>query len=305
VATPTPIDTDGDGNIDIIFSVDITGNVWRIDLDGSASTGSAGSNLISSLSAMGGKIAYLGGEPGLQRFYNSLNISRTNPKFGENKLIISTGSGYRAHPNEMTDTNNNVFVLFDSNVHALKKINSKNYKQYRYVNGDRVVQVRDLVRDVATPVAAGEYGRMLAATTHAEKFLQTAITMNNTLVITSYIPGDLTPGSCSVGTGRAYFLDTNTLESRFGEDFVELPSLGIPPEISILRLPEISVCIGTNCASAESTDMTDTSSGNPCDSEKFNSTSHGSVMAAAVSSMVCGLETGRAFKANWAENTKP
>lgn len=295
-ATPTTIDTNGDGAIDMIYALDINGGVWRIDLDGVLSTGGSGSGSISRLSAMGGKIANLSGEAGLQRFYNSLDISRTNPKTGINQYVIVTGSGYRAHPNDMADTTNKLFVVLDPNISPFRGDAEDKTSLYKYVKGNRIIDTQDLVETTASDFKHSTYGYFLPATAAGEKFLQPAITINNTLIISSFVPGENTDEVCSIGTGRTYFLDILSLKSRFDEPFAELTLPGIPPETSILRLPKISICVGTNCASAESSADKD-----DCDSANFTSEEFGSDFAAAVSSAICGLETGRAYRASWLE----
>ena len=296
VATPTTIDTDGNGAVNIIFANDISGKLWRIDLDGSLSTGDETS--MSSLSALGGNIADLSGETGVQRFYNSPDVSKSNPRFGVSRYIISTGSGHRARPNDVTDVNDKLFVVYDPHVTAFTGDDSENEDLYNYVAGERIITTDDLIEIASDELSEGGHGMFLSATGVGEKFLQSSVTFNNTMIISSYVPGTYSDDSCTVGSGRAYFLDMLTLGSRFDEEFVALSLPGIPPETSILQLPNISICVGTNCASAE---YTPTDELDECDSDNFSSADYGSNFSAAVASTVCGLETGRAHRLNWYE----
>ncbi len=298
VATPTSIDTNGDGAVDILFANDISGKLWRIDFDGTLTKGSETTDTIDSLSALGGSIADLSGEAGVQRFYNTPDVSRTNPRFGINQYLITTGSGHRANPNDLTDGVNHIFVVYDPNIGAFKGDTADPADLYKYVNGERIITTDDLIEVFSSETLDESYGVFLPATDSGEKFLQPAVTLNNTVIVSSYLPGAYTEEDCSVGSGRTYFLESQTLASRFTKPYVELELPGIPPETSILRLPKIAICVGTNCAAATYTPEGDS---DECATDEFSADNYGNDFSAAVASTVCGLEIGRAYRSSWHE----
>jgi len=290
VSTPTPIDINGDGAVDILFGMDISGKLWRVDFDGTKSTATT-------TSALGGNIADLQGYAGIKRFFNSLDITRSNPRSGSNRFTIATGSGYRAHPLDMVEDDNKIFIVFDPNTNSLKSGTADDSELYRYVDGDRAIMASDLI-ETTSGTEASKYGYQLSATAAGEKFLQPSVTMNGTMIVSSYVPPNNEVGECSTGTGRTYFLNSNNLKSKIRKAFVELKLPGIPPETAILRLPKVTVCVGTACASADSGSGNDVDDCNP---DSFSTENFRNDFAAGVAATTCGLQTGRAHRAEWVE----
>jgi len=137
VATPTSVDTDGDGAIDIIYSVDISGGVWRLDFDSTKSASDA-------KFATGGKIAQLSNADDKRRFYNSLDVSRSNPLSGKDMYYLVTGSGFRAHPNEVRDTPDRLYMLLDPFTSNRDLATEEESSRYLYVQGEKIVQAENL-----------------------------------------------------------------------------------------------------------------------------------------------------------------
>ncbi|MFK8020180.1 MAG: hypothetical protein AB8B86_10455 [Pseudomonadales bacterium] len=309
VATPTTVDTDGDGSIDLIFAIDISGKIWRIDFNQTAD--SAASSDWSS----GGKIATLSGSGDKRRFYNPIDISRSHARSGRDNFNLVVGSGYRAHPNDFDEAENRLYVVFDPYTKRRRLISSLESNRYNYVKtgptSSRAIIVSDLTRKVVGgtgPTALPDHGFYIALSQgEGEKILQRAVTFNDTVIVSSFIPAQPGTEDCAVGEGRSYFLNVGTGNSVFSEPFVDLVHPGIPPEVTILHLPQIAVCIGTECVSPGDTptDPTkgDGSSEPICDdASAFEADGFASALQAAVTAATACVPKGRAFRSSWREN---
>ena len=87
-SAPRILDTDGDGNVDRLYVIDVEGGLWRLDLQ----QGAAAADL-----ARGRLVALLGGDA--QRFYSSPDISMIRESGGL-AFAISIGSGWLARPRD-------------------------------------------------------------------------------------------------------------------------------------------------------------------------------------------------------------
>jgi len=275
---PSPLDIDGDGDMDMLFFVDISGKVFRIDFDQSKANNGTGSNAY----ATGGVIADLSEGSALRRFYNGLDVSLNTLTGDTSYLAISVGSGYRAHPKEKEAWANRFYVVIDENVTG-PDIDDKDTPEttddvpnYKYVdtdsNGDpitpRVIKALDLhAYSDADPYNRGDDGdygfyRGLDGV-NFEKILQTSVTFNGDILVGSYLPisnsAVATCGSGQIGTGRVYKFSVETGEGTFDTDgdgdvdtddldYIVLDHEGIPPDPTILLVPELVTCIGTECS---------------------------------------------------------
>ncbi|MBX2885320.1 MAG: hypothetical protein KTR32_35525 [Granulosicoccus sp.] len=296
VATPTTLDTDGDGAIDILYALDISGGVWRVDFDSTKSTRDASF-------ATGGKIADLSDRTQLRRFYNSLDVSRSRPQSGRDVYYLVTGSGYRAHPNEIATNPDRLYMVKDPYTSTRQLTRDEEQHRYHYVKNERSIKPEDL-HEYDSEDASFEFGFWKTLTGTGEKILQSATTFNHTVMVSSFIPAENGAETCEIGAGRAYFLQLDNFNSVFDNEFVALTQEGLPPEATILQLPEIAICVGTACVTmaTEPESDDDDDEKDPCDSDNFNSVAYGSDMAAAAAAMACGLEKGRAYRTDWIEN---
>ncbi|MGB5133167.1 MAG: PilC/PilY family type IV pilus protein, partial [Steroidobacteraceae bacterium] len=113
-SAPRILDMDGDGYADRLYIVDVSGGLWRMDLqNGAASAGLVRARLVASL----------GGES--QRFYSSPDISIPR-EAGGLQLAISIGSGWLARPGDtrvtdriysIRDREQSGMVLHDEDLH--------------------------------------------------------------------------------------------------------------------------------------------------------------------------------------------
>lgn len=265
-ADPSPIDIDGDGVMDMLFFVDIAGHVWRVDFDKTLSTSSESY-------ASGGMIADLYDGLNFRRFYNALDISLVVPQGSDAYLNLSVGSGYRSYPKDDESWTNALFMIFDENTSG-PATDTEGNVSYAYKEEEdttfSVVDIYDLYvwssTEGANKSTNAPYGfyRQLDGVLD-EKMLQSSITFNGYVLFSSYIPTnsgeEATCGSGEIGSGRTYLLDLETGDGALeydtdgdgdidGDDndtYLELAHEGIPPEATILMVPELVVCVGTEC----------------------------------------------------------
>jgi type IV pilus assembly protein PilY1 len=284
-ATPSVIDVDGDGAVDIIFAVDIRGHIWRIDVDKAQP--------ISTITD-GGMIADLSSATENRRFYNKLDISRSNFSLtNSDHLNIAVGSGYRAAPSKTETFRNNMYVIFDDYPTG----NTPGADRYNYVattasdtTSYSLMTTADLpltsnANRQTKQTAPNGYYRQLDS---GEKSLQKSLTFNNTIVFTTFVPNGGSASACggTLGGNRVYAIDAGTgvsvLTERdpltnepllhdgatdadgntvdaFGnivdvnpngfiiKEFIELAGQGIAAETTLLKLKDLVVCIGTEC----------------------------------------------------------
>ena len=241
---PSPLDVDGDGAMDTLFFIDISGAVFRVDFDQSKPLGSA--------YATGGMIADLSESSAFRRFYNGLDISLVTPTGESSYLAISVGSGYRAHPTKDEAWANRFYVLIDENINSAEAFGYNSLGQdeeaitYNYVKTyDADAQGREIIHARAVITSAdlhaysasdpydkgrkasgedepdGEHGfyRNLDTVNH-EKILQSSVTFGGEILVGSYLPavGSATCESGQIGTGRFYRFNVATGRGAFGPD---------------------------------------------------------------------------------------
>lgn len=91
-ANVSPVDTKGDGFANIIFAPDTGGRIWRFDINSQHSTSDLASNFATST-----VVADInsGSGAGNRRFFNEIDVVFREK---QNDILLSVGSGYRAHP---------------------------------------------------------------------------------------------------------------------------------------------------------------------------------------------------------------
>jgi type IV pilus assembly protein PilY1 len=315
VASPKIIDVDGDGFADIIFAIDIMGHIWRIDINADQSMAGASyvtagmiADLSSATSIAASAETLTESELltyGPRRFYNSVDVSRSNSSSGSDHLNLVVGSGYRASPSLIETLNNRLYILFDEYPEKRELGSALEANRYNYFNETvgganviRAITAADLkLTSTANPESklSAPYGfyRQLSV---GEKTLQKSTTFNNVVSFSTFrtSPAQVA-NNCGggLGSGAVYALDLNTGASalvdrnetnsqaqytgtvdadgnaldangdvaldeagqpiRFNAagqriiESIELKRQGIPAESTFLLLPELTVCIGTEC----------------------------------------------------------
>ncbi|PWK50918.1 PilC/PilY family type IV pilus protein [Pleionea mediterranea] len=246
------VDFDNDGLIDNIYVSDLKAQVFRFDVDNS--TGNI----------TGGRIANLQGAGGLvnnRRFYVSPDVAiLRDPITGKTFVNVTIGSGYRANPLNKT-VNEMIFSLRDYGAFSgtfTKDINISDLVQLNGNFGDAESGESKVLEAINDDVNQ-KYGWYYDFSTIGEKVMGEAVTFNNKILFTTYLPPSLT-SACEAAAGSSRFYAISALDGQPYIDtdnnniidendlFLNLPGDGISPEPQIL-LPTNSkpiVIVGRN-----------------------------------------------------------
>jgi len=197
---PAPVrafDSDFDKYIDRIYFGDMGGRVWRIDLI----PGKSASNM-----AQGGMLATLGAADmssptaaDIRRLYNQIDVAEASTG-SQRYYALNIGSGYRAHPLDR-DISEEFFSVRD-------------YKPYGVLESDDAVYKNPVTRadliditkvlDKELPLNARGW-RLSMVQANGEKILGSSLTINGTVLFTSFAPGSVA-NTCTAakGTNRLY-----------------------------------------------------------------------------------------------------
>lgn len=237
--TPVPVDTDADGAVDILFFSDIAGHVWRVDLDRNAGD-------TDDLAISGGMIASLapvvGNVKQPLRFFNRLDVVINGTTFSTASFNIVTGSGMRSSPLFVEPVLNRIYSIrdpwvFSNPISDELDANGDTVAEYRYVENQD-----NKTRKVITSASLEEFtepgGRSTIAATsdeyfgfyrvlnaRAEKVLQSTLTHDSRVFLTSYVP----PDSALHASGCDYQLGESRLQIfdlQYGDD--RIPSVFQP-----------------------------------------------------------------------------
>jgi len=224
-ADVVPIDRDDDGLVDLIYAADVGGRIWRFDINGN--------NPKASNFAKGGVIADIndGSSNGNRRFYNAPDISYYSNN-GNDFVLISVGSGYRAHPlyNGVQDYH---FLIKD---HSARNT-PDNYK---------TLKLSDLKRWGS---GGSEHGWFVELQATGEKALSPSTTLKGYVAFTTFAPNDPAENiACDFDTGdaRLYTLYIHE-EDEQDLNITELDQPTIPPSpVVVLRSNPTSNPDGNN-----------------------------------------------------------
>lgn len=253
---PVIVDTDGDGAIEVIFALDVTGKVWRIDLDPTAAS-------MSELHRSGGLIADMSGvEGGKLRFYNKLDVSIQNSGSGAARFDLAFGSGSRANPLADEVGRNAFYIVRDPWVHrspvAWNSSTGEFEPEYRYVQSAGT-------RSVITPAVLAAIGSTEARTAlygytqqleGAEKVLSPSLTYGGKTFVVTYLPPEESRSDlgCAYSLGSSRVRVYNTKTKSFdtipsnGEEVLDVAP-GIIAQITLLdtgTTDGVQVVAGTN-----------------------------------------------------------
>jgi type IV pilus assembly protein PilY1 len=278
-AEPQTADIDGDGAIDLMFAVDLAGNVWRFDFRTSKSDVDGKLTLDSSA---GGIIASLAESGANRRFYNrpeavlvlkgaQATVNGVKKTATKTRLNIIVGSGYRANPKVSEAGGNRFYVVFDENLLTpdFDTGGKVNYKYAGSTVSNVAIQASD-IKAITTsvpldPINIHKHGFYVAVDDSSyEKIINRTITFNYLVVGTSYVPAAAAGGStanCGLGTSKVYTF--NLLEGAVKQSFpIETP--GLPSDPVIIKDENgKNICFGTTCVTVSQPRSEDFCAKNP------------------------------------------
>ncbi len=244
------IDLTGDGYADLMYAADLGGQVWRFEVDKSATSKA---NAIRA-----GLLATLGdtGIAGARRFFAAPDVALIRCQ-GQQWLNIAIGSGNRELP--ITDKNyteDRLYTLRDRAM--LNPINWSTYVVLKDQTVDATTGIVDVTPDSVTgvqpPVTTGASGwqvdlAVLSADA-GEKAIVEARTFENTIFFTTFVPKLRTDNTivCSEAIGYNYLYVLNACDGRPNPLYLaqtglpvvaqglagQLNQKGIAPEIAFL-----------------------------------------------------------------------
>jgi len=248
------IDLSGDGLADRMYASDMGGQIWRFDVF----NGQARSNLVT-----GGVIAQLGAE-GLsgtpaaadtRRFYNSPDVSLVVDNRQQRRFIsISIGSGYRAHPFDLT-ASDRFFSIRDPNV--FNHLDQNAYDNYTIVTDADLVEVSGQTQTIITSADSGWKFTL----PFNEKILADSLTFDDQVFFVAFTPDSDSAATCSAGKGTNFLYrmrvvngdpivpNIDTLSPLVSDDERRstLQQGGIAPSPTILFPSPDPDCTGDDC----------------------------------------------------------
>ena len=252
------VDFSGDGFVDRMYAVDVGGQVWRFDVFRGKEPNDTEDPLVT-----GGVIARFGGErvasagtTDTRRFYSAPDVSIfTDPVLNRRFLAIGVGSGYRAHPLDISATDA-YYSLRDPDLFA--KLNQDAYDDYlEAVDGD----MAEVSGEINTVVADDQRGWKFTFPVD-QMMLSSSATFNNSVFFLGYEPNILSAASCQVAPGKNYLyrvnvangdpvannLDTMTEGESNAARTTALKQGGIAPTPSFLFPGADDSCTGEACS---------------------------------------------------------
>lgn len=233
------VDINSDGYTDQLYVGDMGGQVWRFDLDATASNASelVKGGIMASLSDTGTSNA--------RRFFFQPDVAILND-LGESALAISIGSGWRSHPLD-TVVEDRFYMFRSEDIYTAPAgygIQRGNSSIYRPIEEDDLINVTNTLNaDMSTG-----HGWMLEMESTGEKVLAKSITINNQVLFTTYRPEEAaTACSAALGGGALYAVNlrdggpTSNLDEQGTDEnltktdrVTALTHGGIPPEAIVL-----------------------------------------------------------------------
>ena len=247
------IDMTGDGLADRMYASDLGGQLWRFDVH----NGQGASSLVT-----GGVIAQLGAE-GLgtptaadtRRFYNAPDVSLITDNNQQRRYIsVSIGSGYRAHPFDLSATDR-FYSVRDGDV--FNQLTQAQYDSYPIATDADLVEVSGQTQTVVTSNDRGWKFTLPAN----EKVLADSLTFNNEIFFVAFTPDSNAAATCAAGKGTNFLYrvsavngdpivpNIDTLNPLISDDERKstLQQGGIAPSPTILFPSPDPDCTGDDC----------------------------------------------------------
>ena len=223
-SAPRVIDRDGDGFADLLYAVDLKGQLWRIDFPPPGALGATPQvRIVADLTASGA--------PGGGGFFFQTPDAVYETLGGRPRIVVALGSGRLSRPRE-TGLTDRFFAIFDEFTSAPA--------------GSAPITPDDLedVTDTPAPLPDDAHGWLRRLDRHGpgEKVAGTSSTFDHRLRFTTHQPlSSLPDAPCGPprSRNRLYTLDIRTGRAahRIGDDEVpseELAGDGLPVDLKIV-----------------------------------------------------------------------
>jgi type IV pilus assembly protein PilY1 len=212
------IDVNGDGFADRMYASDMGGQIWRFDItNGNDRDQLVAGGVFAQLGAEGMSVTPTAGDT--RRFYNSPDVSMFNDTKQNRRFIaLSIGSGYRAHPLDLS-ADNAFYSLRDPYV-----FNSLTQTQYGDLAALTESDLVDITGRVDVTVTSADSGWMLRLPS-SEMILADSATFNNEVFFVSFEPDSSGAAACNVGQGTNYLYRVSILN---GDPIVDDLSAIVP-----------------------------------------------------------------------------
>jgi type IV pilus assembly protein PilY1 len=249
------IDLNGDGLADRMYATDLGGQIWRFDISNGA---------VANLLVAGGVIAQLGAD-GLsgtptaadtRRFYNAPDISFVTDDLQQRRYVaISVGSGYRAHPFDLT-ASDRFYSIRDP--HVFNQLSQNDYDTYSIIDESDLLEVSG---ETQTVITASDSGWMFTLPAN-EKVLADSLTFDDQIFFVSFTPDTNAAATCASGKGTNFLyrmsvvngdpivpnIDTLSPLLADAERRTTLQQGGIAPSPTILFPSPDDGCTGAHCS---------------------------------------------------------
>ena len=195
------IDMNGDGLIDRMYGSDLGGQIWRFDV----LNGQIPDKLVN-----GGVIAQLGaegltspGEADTRRFYTAPDVSMFSDLIQNRRFIaISIGSGYRAHPFDLSATDR-FYSVRDADV--FRTLTQTEYDNYSIIAESNLVDVSGKKQVV---IKKTDRGWMFTLPGN-QKVLSDSMTFDNSVYFVAFSPDNNSTVICDRGLGTNFLYRVN------------------------------------------------------------------------------------------------
>ena len=247
------LDLNGDRLADRMYASDLGGQIWRFDIR----NGEIPADLVA-----GGIIARLGAEgiatptaAETRRFYNAPDVSLiSDARQARRYVAISIGSGYRAHPFDLSAADR-FYSVRDKDV--FNQLDQTAYNNYSITNDSQLIEVSGQTETIVT---SADRGWKFTLPTN-EKVLADSLTFNDEIFFVTFTPDSSAAVTCSAGKGTNFLYrvsavngdpivpNISTLNPLLSDDARRgtLQQGGIAPSPTILFPTPDPDCTGSDC----------------------------------------------------------
>ena len=187
------VDFSGDGFIDRMYAVDLGGQVFRFDVFRNRAPATVITGGV--IARFGGEGVASAGDTDTRRFYSAPDVSIfTDPVLNRRFIAIGVGSGYRAHPLDVSATDM-YFSLRDPDLFA--KLDTNAYTNYNIAYEGNMHEISGQLN---TQIGANERGWKFTVPS-GQMVLSSSATFDNSVFFLSYAPDINAASSCQVAPG--------------------------------------------------------------------------------------------------------